>query len=189
MHSIRPRPTCCAHSTSSPAIALCQHFVAPNLHLPYRPPKFLFATNATSSRSEDNVRASHAESAKESDPIHVRKVGGPSVRKIKTTYSDFVVNPELHTKPPTIFRHRRKNLPRNDAWRDKTSKKPHRGEKGQNVNKLLNTAYKAYKSSQDYDGVVVLPASSPEDYVDHNVPWNIRGCKNVTVEEQYAPMC
>jgi non-canonical poly(A) RNA polymerase PAPD5/7 len=163
MHSIRTRPICRAHDTFSPAIALWQHFVAPNQRLAGRLPKSSFATEAAQGRNDDSVRPSQEGSDAEVDSTPLRKIEGILTRE---------TNRVPH--PPELRRFR-PDSPQADAQISKRYKE---------VQKLLIEAYDAFDSSQDYKGVVVSPISTCAEVPDDRLPWHIPVYKNLTVEEK-----
>ncbi|KAF3033026.1 hypothetical protein E8E12_001812 [Didymella heteroderae] len=180
MHSIRPRPICRAYNTFSPSIALWQQFVAPNQQLAETPLKSSFATEAAQSHNDDKERPSHEGSVAGSDTIHNRRIEGFLVRRTnRAPGSDFVPNPELQSSFRRLGRPR---IPQGDAW---ASNKVNKTD-GKDVQQLLIAAYDAYDSSQDYEGVVVLPVSTKQviSIPDYRLPWNIRDYKHLTADEK-----
>ena len=211
MRSIRSRPICRAHNTFSPAIALWQHFVAPNQHLPQRPRQSSIATAAAPSRREDGVGSSsdHGESAARPNRIPVREIDGHVVRKIYPDDADSraaepgwrslrktrVLAPrqikgcdDPYTAKRLRLPQQRENALRNDGGSDKVVLRPYRGEQGQDVDELLIKAREAYVSLQDYRGEVILPKLSPEQYASPDLPWHVRD-ENITATERYVTMC
>lgn len=167
MHSIRPRPICRAHNTFSPSVALWQHFVAPNQHLPQRQLKSSFTTEATRSREDENVDSNKENLAVE---LETASENTPLFRKLRTNRGGFLLNPKLYPK----YRNNDQQQPQVVG----SERKPK-----QDAGKLLATAYKAYNLAQDYEGVVVQPVFSAP-VKESRYPWVPNNRENIRSGEE-----
>ncbi|KAH6643647.1 hypothetical protein C7974DRAFT_2455 [Boeremia exigua] len=148
MHSIRPRPICRARNALSPANALWQHFVALDQHLPHRPPKSLFATEATQGHHGTAVKP-----GRESQVVRI--VSGESLYRKHTHAREHQQKHEVRTQ---------------EQERTRKGKPGHRGDSGQDQQKILSTAQAAYNSLLDYEGVVVRPVAC-RPWIESKLPW------------------
>lgn len=170
MHSIRPRPTCRAHNTFSPSIALWQYFIAPNQHLLQWQLKSSFATEATRTRDDE----AHNQ-FEENGAVDLEHMSAPRrlITRVKTGKGNFELNRALYPKLREIDEQARGGR--------QSGKHPRAAEK------LLLKAKEAYESAQDYQGVTVQPIHTKVPVKESKLPWFIRNWESTkSGEDRYS---
>ena len=172
MHSIRPRPICRARNTFSPAIALWQHFVAPNQHLAGRPLKSSFATEAARTSNDENERPSHQDLSADDKSIAIRQPGGRSVKRSNRTPGS------LQKRDAGVRRFGRIADPPIRMMRH------HNQAVSRHVEGQLKAAYDAYDASKDYEGVDIQALDLHVGVKDYELPWNTAEYKDLRPDEK-----
>lgn len=164
MHSIRPRPRCRARNTFCLSDALWQHFVAPSQYLSQRPSKFLFTTEAAQGCDDVHINSDAHDSS-----VGLTKIRYTEFGNAKS--DDGRVKRGLHRTGP-------------EDGQSPQINPGFRGNNGQDTEKILSQAFKAYESAQDYEGVVVKPVAGKRLIKESRYPWVVPNAQNIRSAEE-----